>query len=193
MKVVQKKVGIGGKMQMRAWWKENRPSFGKDGVPPEKVQEYRDLVESIQLDLMTAINARVKGLEADYQTKRRRQQMLAFNLARISPSSAMTFSALRLAKTGIGEHERFMNSIGTYKPVFGKWYIAKKVQHSQMEWGARSQPPKPSFDDMPRHEFVPETLGDSLFAIRYDITILILLNIILFAGAFVSFLRYDVR
>ena len=193
MKVVQKKVGIGGKMQIRNWWKVNRPSFGKDGVPPEKVQEYKNLVESIQLDLMTAINAKVKGLEADYQTKRRRQQMLAFNLARISPSSAMTFSALRLAKTGIGEHERFMNSIGTYKPVFGKWYIAKKVQHSQMEWGARSQPPKPSFDDMPRHEFVPETLGDSLFAIRYDITILILLNIILFAGAFVSFLRYDVR
>jgi len=193
MEVVTKKVGWAGKAQMGAWWKANRPSFTKDGPPPEKVQEYKELVETIQVDLMTAISAKTKGLEADYQTKRRRQQMLAFNLSRISPSSAMTFSALRLAKTGITEHERFLNSVRTYKPVFAKWHIAKKVQHTEMNWAVRSQPPKPSFGDMPRHAFVPETLGDSLYSIRYDVTILILLNIILFAGAFVSFLRYDVR
>jgi len=194
MQAVQKKVGVGGKVQLRNWWKVNRPDFGRDGVPPEKVQEYKNLVESIQVDLMTAINAKVKGLEADYQTKRRRQQRLAFNLARISPSSAMIFSALRLAKTGIAEHERFLNSVRIYKPVFGKWYVASKTQNMEMmDRERRPQPPKPSFEDMPRHEFVPETLGDSLYDIRYDLTIMVLLNIILFAGAFVSFLRYDVR
>lgn len=192
MEAVKMKQGRGGRMQIKNWWVANRPSFTKDGPPPEKVQEYKKLVETIQVDLMTAINAKTKGLEADYQTKRRRQQMLAFNLSRISPSSAMTFSALRLAKTGIAERERFLDSIRTYKPVFGKWYIAKKVQHTEMNW-ARAQPPKPSFDDMPRHEFIPESLSDSLYGIRYDLTIMILLNIILFAGAFVSFLRYDVR
>lgn len=192
MEAVKRKEGMSGKVQLKKWRVANRPSFAKPGPTPEIIQEYKDLVESIQLVLITAINAKTMGLEADYQTKRRRQQMLAFNLSRISPSSAMTFSALRLAKTGIAERERFMNSIRTYKPVFARWYNTKKVQHTEMKW-FEPQPPKPSFEDMPRHAFVPETLGDSLYSIRYDLTLLILLNIILFAGTFVSFLRYDVR
>ena len=189
--VVTKKVGMAGRAQIGAWWETNKQHFTGRKMPPDKEQEYKALIESMQLAIVTAIDAKTKGLEADYQTKRRRQQMLALNLSRISPSSAVTFAALRLAKTGIAEHERFLNSIRTYKPVFAKWHIAKEVQHNEMNWDR--QPPKPSFDDMPRHEFVPEALGDSLFSIRYDVTLLILLNIILFAGAFVSFLRYDVR
>lgn len=173
------------------FWRENSPKPGtRPG--PEVQQKFRNLLEEVQQDLMAKINAKNAELVADYQAKRRRQQMLAFNLSRISPSSAMTFSALRLSKTGIEEHERFLNSVKAYKPVLNKWLTSKTVQSLEFGMGG-PKPQKPVFDDMPRHEFVPEGLSDSLYEVRYDLCIMILLNIILFAGTFVSFLKYDVR
>ena len=182
----------GPKMQkaIGEFWEKNAP---KDGAPlsPEVQQEFKDMVEEASKTIRAKINTKNAELTADYQTKRRRQQVLALNLSRISPSSAMTLSTLRLSKTGIEEHERFLNSIKTYKPIFRSWFASKRVQ--SMDMTQRRQPAPPDFGDMPRHEFTPESLSDSLYSVRYDVCIMVLLNIILFVGAFMSFLRYDVR
>ncbi len=172
------------------WQREN---ITEPGVPPgpELQREFRDLVEEVNHDLMAIINARSAELIADYQAKRRRQQMLAFNLSRISPPSALTFSTMRLGKTGVEAHERFANSVRTYESILGDWFMSKMSEN--MQFSPQAESPKPVLDGMPQYESVPEGLSDSLYAVRYDLGIMILLNILLFAGAFVSFLRYDVR
>jgi len=172
-----------------AFWQK---SLSKDGtLSPGAQQKIKDMYEEANQTIMARIDTKYAELTADHQTKRRRQEVLALNLSRISPSSAMTLSTLRLSKTGIEEHERFLNSIKTYKPIFGSWFMSKTVQGIDMNM--RRRPGPPNFDDMPRHEFTPESLSDSLYNIRYDVCIMVLLNIILFVGAFMSFLRYDVR
>jgi hypothetical protein len=55
------------------------------------------------------------------------------------------------------------------------------------------QPTKPDLADMPQHEFVPEGLGDSFKRVLPDIILMIFLIILFFVGAYVSFIRYDVR
>ena len=52
---------------------------------------------------------------------------------------------------------------------------------------------KPDISDMPQFEFKPESLKASIARALPDILIMVLLIIVFFAGAFVSFLRYDVR
>jgi ABC-type transport system involved in multi-copper enzyme maturation permease subunit len=46
---------------------------------------------------------------------------------------------------------------------------------------------------MPRHTFKPESLKESLMLALPDFLIMTLMVLVFFAGAFVSFLRYDVR
>jgi hypothetical protein len=48
-------------------------------------------------------------------------------------------------------------------------------------------------DDMPKFEFDQETLAESLVRTLPDIGLMILLIIVFFAGAYISFLKYDVR
>ena len=52
---------------------------------------------------------------------------------------------------------------------------------------------KMDLSDMPQHEFIPEGLGDSFKRVLPDVILMIFLIMLFFVGAYVSFLRYDVR
>lgn len=114
------------------------------------------------------------------------------NLSRISPASALTFGSMSLGKTGIHEHEHFLNSIKTYKTVFSKWAMYISVKNSKTE-SSNSNKEKPDISELPQFEFKPESLRASFTRAIPDFLILILMSIVFFTGAFVSFLRYDVR
>ncbi|HUU28908.1 MAG TPA: ABC transporter permease subunit [archaeon] len=171
--------------KLNEWRQEN---------PPQDTQEYQDkfkkFLEELQQDLTSKIDKKNAAIEEEYQAKRRKQEALATNLSRISPTSTLMFGAMSLGRTGIHEHERFLNSIKTYKPVFTKWVNAKMMR--TLKLGSVEQP-RPDISDMPVHQFEPESLNQSLAAALPDFAIMILLIILFFTGAFVSFLRYDVR
>ena len=97
-----------------------------------------------------------------------------------------------MAKTGIAEHERFLDTVRTYQTVFGKWVNRKSIQAIQFDHRGY-KPEKPNLAGMPEYGFVPQSLGDSASEVLMDVFIMILMNIMLFAGAYVSFLKYDVR
>lgn len=167
-------------------WREKNPQEDT----PEYQEKFRNFLTEMQQDLTAQIDAKNAQIIEDFQAKRRGQQMLALNLSRVSPASALTFGALSLGKTGIHEHERFLNSIKAYKPVFTKWVNAKMMESIDFD---NVQQPKPVLDDMPQHEFVPMGLGESFTLALPDLVVMVLMIIVLFVGAFVSFLRYDIR
>jgi len=154
-------------------------------------EELKKWAEDFQQRLTGKIDERNAAIERDYQTKMRGQQRLAVNLSRISPASALMFASMSLARTGINEHERFLNSVKTYKPIFTKWINQKMMRSLNLEEGG--QQPKPELDDMPQHEFMPERFSDSFSRIMPDLVLMIFLIILFFIGAYVSFIRYDVR
>lgn len=174
--------------KMAEWREANQPAEGED--PAIFQEKFREFLTTLQQDLTAQIDAKNAEVEESFQAKRHRQQMLALNLSRISPASALTFGTLSLAKTGIHEHERFLNSIKTYKPIFTQWVNAKMMEN--LDFNAQQQP-KPVLDDMPQHEFVPMALSDAFSLALPDMVVMVMMIIVLFAGAFVSFLRYDIR
>jgi len=152
-------------------------------------ENIRKWAEDLQQSLTGKIDERNAVIERDYQAKMNQQQKLAVNFSRISPTSAMMFGSMSLARTGVNEHDRFLSSVRTYKPIFTKW-INEKMMQGNIFGGEQI---KPDLSDMPQHEFIPEGLGDSFKRVLPDIILMVFLIIFFFVGAFVSFLRYDVR
>ena len=176
---------------------EEQIKWGTDNprpTDPAEITEWNEKLkvwaEEIQQRLTSMIDERNAAIERDYQVKVNGQQKLAVNLSRISPASALMFSTMSLAKTGISEYERFLSSIRTYKPIFTQWVNEKGMRSLNLSGG---QQPTPELDDMPQHEFSAETFGDSFSRILPDLVLMFLLIILFFVGAFVSFNKYDVR
>lgn len=173
-----------------AYFKDNpRPGPDKPEERKKWDEDIRSWAEDLQQELTGKIDERNATIERDYQAKMRQQQKLAVNISRISPASALMFSSMSLARTGVDEHSRFLASVKTYKPIFTKWINERMLRGANIG----GQPPKPDLTDMPQHEFTPEGLSDSLKRILPDMFLMIFLIIIFFMGAYVSFLRYDVR
>ena len=168
------------------WVEKNPPDD-----TPEWQEKFRKFLEDIQQELTASIDEKNASLEAAYQEKRRKQENLAVNLSRLSPASSMMFGAMSLSRTGINEHERFLNTVKNYKPDFTKWVNARMMRSLNFEQGG--QQPKPEIADMPVFEFQQETLNRSFTRALPDYLVMAFMIIIFFAGAFVSFIRYDVR
>jgi ABC-type transport system involved in multi-copper enzyme maturation permease subunit len=172
------------------YFKDNpRPGADKPEERKRWDDEVRKWAEEFQKRMTGKIDERNAAIERDYQAKMRQQQRLAVNLSRVSPASALMFSSMSLARTGVSEHDKFLNSVRSYKPIFTKWVSEKQMRSLNIG----GQQPKPDLSDMPQHEFIPEGLADSVKSILPDIFLMIFLIILFFVGAYVSFLRYDVR
>ena len=167
-------------------WMSDNPSDDT----PEWQEKFRVFLEEIQQELTAEIDKKNAEVEETYQAKRRNQQRLALNISRISPASALMFGAMSLARTGLNEHERFLNSIKSYKPVFTRWVNEKMIRSIDFD---SSEQKKPDISDMPLHTFDPESLNESVARVIPDYVVMAIMILVFFAVAFVSFLRYDVR
>jgi len=178
--------------EQREYFKQNpRPEKDRPEEEKKKWEEgVRAWAEEFQQRLTGKIDEKNAAIERDYQARMRQQQKLAVNLSRVSPASALMFSSMSIARTGVDEHERFLNSVKTYKPIFTKW-VNEKMMRS-INFGDGEQP-KPDLSDMPQHDFAPESIGDSITRMLPDLFLTLFLIILFFVGAYVSFIRYDVR
>jgi ABC-type transport system involved in multi-copper enzyme maturation permease subunit len=178
----------GAQKRVLDWMKENAPKQGEDQKAYQ--EKFKKFLEDFQQEATSKIDENNAALERDYQARKRSQERLAINISRISPASALTFSTMSLARTGLDEHERFLASVRAYKPIFTRWANAKMMRNLNFQTGEAA---KVVLDDMPQHKFEPESLNKSLARAIPDFGLMIFLIIVFFTGAYVSFLKYDVR
>ncbi len=142
----------------------------------------------------------------DVRNRRQVQERMAFTLSRFSPASAYQLAAMNLGGTNIILKSRYEDAMNNYRDTFKK-YVAKKQEEGGSRGGIRitissetgfnmsSSRDKGTLDvtDLPRFE---ASLLDNLEAISptiIDFGLLAFYTVLSFAGAFVAFLRYDVR
>ena len=161
---------------------------GKDQkLAQERMQKY---ITDYQQEVLSKIDANNAAIERDYQQRKNAQQRLAVNLSRISPASALTFGTMTLARTGLDDYDRFLASIRAYKPIYTKWLNSKLGQSINFTTGEQM---KIKLDDMPQFTYEPESLAKSIVRTLPDFIVMVVLILGFFVGAYVSFLRYDVR
>jgi len=160
----------------------------------EFIEQLKKWMEKSHQDYADKIDSFNASLERDYQVKKRAQEQLSVNLSRISPASALMIGSMRLARTGPDEHARFLASVRIYKPTFAEWINAKAIR--SINYDARQTGEigsKPTLDGMPQHKFEPESLSESLGRILPDFGLMLFMIIFFFVGAYISFIKYDVR
>jgi ABC-type transport system involved in multi-copper enzyme maturation permease subunit len=119
-------------------------------------------------------NSENEMLGEDYRNRFNRLATKSQNITRISPAAAFTFLATDLMGTGISEERKFKRAVLQYMQFAGDWDYRK---------GNR-----PAFSY--QRSSVREVLDQGGLS---NFLILILFNVLFFTGAYVAFLRYDVR
>ena len=131
-------------------------------------------------------------ISEELNIKSKTQTKISKNLACISPYANFVYVATDLTGTGL----RSLNYFTRVKSEYGRLlreYILKKA--------AEAWEKNPTFDsnafldvsDRPRFSFKEEPLKERLYAVMPYWGILVFFNILFFTGAFVKFIRYDVR
>jgi ABC-type transport system involved in multi-copper enzyme maturation permease subunit len=165
----------------------------------EKEQAARAVVEK-------EIDAYEARLMEDLAARKSTQQQLAFRLTRFSPVAAYQLAAMALTGSGLELKTRYEDAMKQYRTTFNDYVAAKSkglgpagamaiAIGSDGSVQVKTSRENAVLDVSDRPVFVPPpaALGDALGALITDIGVLVLGIIIAFAGAFASFLRYDVR
>lgn len=131
-----------------------------------------------------ALEERESKLSQSYEGQKWRQVRLAINLSHLSPSSAYTNAVMDLAGTGIYRHDRFVRYLDEYRKAFRDYFDNLERQNVRTV---------SSFDNIPVMSFSEEPVSSVLSRIVIDVGFIALLTVLLFTGAYFSFVRYDVR
>jgi ABC-type transport system involved in multi-copper enzyme maturation permease subunit len=123
--------------------------------------------------------AEIDKLNEDYRNHFNRLVKVSQNITRLSPAAAFTFLATDIMGTGMAEERRLKRTVLQSRNILIDWYMNEN----------RDEKSKPPIFNYQRSS-VKEILGQGGLS---NFLILILFNILFFTGAYVAFLRYDVR
>ena len=186
-------------------WQEDRKKMSDfrtpEGTAPNKVmEEFQKFMQKIGGEREKKMQEFGERLNEDRRNKQEVQERLAFGLAMLSPSATFSLAAMTIGGTGIHLKEAYKRSGENYQTSFAEFIKGKTGQTPSGNFVFRistdgDEPKKQPINPMelPAYEFQQEPIGASFGSIAIDLGILSLFNIIFFVGAFVSFLRYDVR
>jgi len=159
---------------------------------------YVDSLTSIRDGKMDVLAGR---LNEERYNKQRERQRVAFGLARISPAASLSLATSELAGTSLSLKDTYLSDAKNYQKTYADFMKEK----TGMNVGGRMIVFKASIDgeenveepidptEMPAFVYDRPPFPQALAAAIPDMGILALFNLVFFAGAFVSFNRYDAR
>ncbi len=144
--------------------------------------------------------ARAEGRAVEaYEDSQINQVMLGQKIARISPAALFSETLEEIAETGVFHYMKFMDEARRYRDTLGE-YVSQHFPFDRASPLHRDDNARRVLTDM-KLDFASIPKFEDRFSAAADITarvigkagILALMNIVLFAAAYLSFLRYDVR
>lgn len=173
-----------------------------EGAMWARMQEEDSARKVVQLE----IEAFEVRLLEDWNHRKEAQQRLGFSLSRVSPSSAYQLAAMTLAGTDIDIKPRYEEALSEYRSDFNEYVDRKSAESGQVgglmitidsdegvKIGGDRDNNVLDLSDRPRFREPEQQLGTVVASVAGDFGQLAILTILAFAGAFVSFLRYDLR
>ena len=165
----------------------------------KSINEYIDSLSEIRQSKMDELSLRLAEQRHNAQ---RTQENLSMNISRVSPVTSFSLAAANLAGTSTKLKNQFYDEAKNYQRQFGSFLKEKtgvnpaSAIRISVKTDADTEPEKPEPIDtgeLPAFAFRDNSTGESVKAAVVDMGILSMFNIIFFAGAFIAFVRYDVR
>ncbi len=119
-----------------------------------------------------------------------RQVKLARKITRVSPKAIYEYACEGVAGTGLSHFESFFGQVRRYQEDL-LWFVQTEAKKGDDDKNLSEL--KVDFDAVPKFEDKPLPILETLGEMQLDVLLLFLFNVILFMGAYLSFLRYDVR
>jgi hypothetical protein len=189
-------------------WKEFRedinsfkpPEFTDDTDMDAVMAEFNQFMDSATARRDNKMDAFTSRLNEERFNRQQVQERLAFNIARISPAASLTLATAALAGTSLDMKNRFYDDATSYRKTYNDFMQEKtgmNVGGRMIMWKTmdeEEEPPEPIDPrELPAFAFEPPQLAASVGAALPDLALLTLFNLVFFAGAFVGFMRYDLR
>jgi ABC-type transport system involved in multi-copper enzyme maturation permease subunit len=138
-------------------------------------------------------NKKANDLQEEFGRKVAAQTRLSKDLSMTTPLSDFTFMATDLTSTGTMNLRHFGRLSGIWGQAFGDYERSKiaalQKQNPTVDWWNTPV----DVSDMPRFQYKEEALAARVEGIIWPMAILIIMNLIVFSAAYISFVKYDVR
>jgi len=148
-------------------------------VEMKRIPKTQPDFEKRQMTLELRAIAEGDKLDEDYRNRINSLVKVSQSITGFSPAPAFTLLATDIMGTGVAEERRLKKAAQGYKDLLVQLYTDEN-------WDEESEPP----DFHYQRSSVKEILGQGGLS---NCLILILFNLLFFTGAYVAFLRYDVR
>ena len=148
-------------------------------VEMKRIPKTQPDFEKRQMALELRAIAEGDKLDEDYRNRINSLVKVSQSITGFSPAPAFTLLASDIMGTGVAEERRLKKAAQNYKDIVVEWYTDENRDKG-------SEPP----DFHYQRSSVIEILGQGGLS---NCLVLILLNVLFFTGAYVAFLRYDVR
>lgn len=197
---------------MQEHWKtRNAPTQGmtkeeREAYREEKMWEWMEEDDRDRKQVQKDIDEFGKKANEELRNKKAEQEQFAFTLSRFSPASAFQLAAMSLAGTDITLKTRYEDALNEYRTVFTKYKDKKQKENGGMggiriemnsDTGVKIDTGREKgvldISDMPRFDHPAHSFKDADTPAIIDFGLLGFFSLAAFAGAFVRFLRYDVR
>ena len=136
------------------------------------------------------------SLNEDWRNRKAEREKLGFSLSRFSPASAFQLAAMDVSGTGISLKTNYEDQARAYSDIFNKFRAKKAAEagNSIINLLGGVNKPKPiDVSEVPKFKFINPDLNEVFQSALIDIGILSFYIMIIMAGAFIAFIRYDVR
>ena len=192
---------------MAQLWQEDREkmqNYSVENPPPQDgdMQAWMDEFRTFMSDLSDARNEKMMAfggrLNEDRQNREAVQQRVALGLARLSPTSVFSLASTDLAGTSLDLKQRYIEMANRYQESYAQ-FIREKTGTAggfrfTMRGGQQEEEPPPIDPyELPVFDYEEPAASTLISGSLLDMALLVLFNIVFFVGAFVAFLRYDVR
>ncbi|MBI5471760.1 MAG: ABC transporter permease [Ignavibacteriae bacterium] len=186
-------------------WREDREAMTKfqpssSSDPQRMASEFQKLMQ----EMADKRDARMKQLSDRLNEERTNAQQvqrgLAFGIARVSPAATFALATTALAGTSLDLEYLFRDAALAYQQAYAGFMFKKTGVNlsrgmiiMRTESGDPEKPKSINANELPVFTYSERGVSEVMQAVLPDIGLLLLYNVLFFAGAFVAFLRYDLR
>ncbi|MCX6135087.1 MAG: ABC transporter permease [Ignavibacteriales bacterium] len=183
---------------MQQWFSSR--STGMDTSFVSKFAAYQDSVTKSSEQERQDFYGR---LNEDWRNKKDWQEQWAFGISRVSPTAVFQIAAMNLSGTDVGMKFRYLQELDRYQDSYAKFIQAKTgsmadymrvvIRRFSSTQSDEDKQKKLNPSELPEFVAQPRPLGSTIAASLFDLGLLVVLNALFFGGAFVAFLRFDLR
>ncbi len=172
-----------------------------DSEETEQAQkQYDKQKEPMIREYQERISKETRRIEENYTNQRRAQEAIATNLSRLSPICCFTYALSEMAGTGTSEIENFSQQAKQFQETMKRNFYDNfefSEYRTENRWSGgylRKEGFDPSKFPVPHiSSYRHIGLAGAMSKCWLDMVLLLLFSALFFTGAFVLFLRYDVR